>query len=63
MRRIRCRRMIDDIDIDDGDTTQDDSNIADPGKAPQTGDALPIYIGIGVIALGVIAVSYKKIKK
>lgn len=53
----------DDIDIDDGDQTPGDSNTADPGKAPQTGDALTIYIGIGVIALGALALSYKKIRK
>ncbi len=32
-------------------------------KAPQTGDALPLYIGMGVIALAAVAVSVKKIKK
>ena len=63
----------DEVDIkdDDGDgnsmtkpTTESgtDGNV-DPGKAPQTGDRLPFYIVIGVMAIISAVVSFKKIRK
>ena len=63
----------DEVDIkdDDGDgnsttkpTTESgtDDNV-DPGKAPQTGDRLPFYIVIGVMAIISAVVSFKKIRK
>ena len=60
-----------DIKDDDGDgnsttkpTTESgtDGNV-DPGKAPQTGDRLPFYIVIGVMAIISAVVSFKKIRK
>ena len=39
-----------------------DGNV-DPGKAPQTGDRLPFYIVIGVMAIISAVVSFKKIRK
>lgn len=63
----------DEVDIkdDDGDgnsttkpTTESgtDDNV-DLGKAPQTGDRLPFYIVIGVMAIISAVVSFKKIRK
>lgn len=50
----------------DGDTSGDNtdgSNAKDNyAKSPQTGDRLPIYIGIGVLAVAIAGVSLKKIK-
>lgn len=56
----------DDIVIDDEDTDEDNGNAdgkTDPGKAPQTGDRLPLYITIACVALAAAGVSYKKIRR
>lgn len=52
----------DDIDIPDDDDPQT-AGVSQAGKAPQTGDRLPIYIFTGIVAATLVVVSVRKIRK
>ena len=52
----------DDIDIPDDDDPQT-AGVSQAGKAPQTGDRLPIYIFTGIVAAALVVVSVRKIRK
>jgi len=60
----------DDVILDENDGDGNDNNGKNPddakndtGKAPQTGDRLPLYLAIGCVALASAAISWRKIKK
>ena len=51
----------DDIDIPDDDPQT--AGVSQAGKAPQTGDRLPIYIFTGIVAAALVVVSVRRIRK
>lgn len=53
--------VINDEDPDDDNGNAEGKN--DPGKAPQTGDRLPLYITIACVALAAAGVSHNKIRR
>ena len=71
----KCRSTLeifvkDDVSLDENDGDGNDNNGKNPddakndtGKAPQTGDRLPLYLAIGCVALASAAISWRKIKK